>query len=169
MTISLAEAVKLKSILTKKIGELTQEISSVSHAVVEKGEELKLPAHSLEKVEAELVDVRSDARKLDALIYRANIDHFISFKDQKLTIIEAIELATQLRAEAMQCKELGQSEKESFYHSSGETVLYRIALYEPTVYRERANALEKEAHRLSNSINAMNYKIQLDFDDEKYF
>lgn len=36
--IPLAEAVKLKSVLTKKISELTNEIHSVSKAIVEKGQ-----------------------------------------------------------------------------------------------------------------------------------
>lgn len=169
MAISLAEAVKLKSILNRKVHELTSEALSVSHVIVEKGEEPKLPSHTLEQVEAELAEVRRDARKLDALIYRANIDNAITFKEEVMPIVEAIELATQLRAEAERCKQLSQSEKESFYHSPGETVFYRVALFEPMVYRDRANTLEKEAHRLSNAINTKNYEVQIDFDDEKYF
>lgn len=169
MAISLAEAVKLKSILNRKVHELTAEVSSVSHVIVEKGEAPKLPAHTLAQVEAELAEVRRDARKLDALMYRANIDNTITFKDEEMPIVEAIELATQLRAEVEHCKQLSQSEQESFYHSSGEAVFYRVALFEPAEYRERANHLEKEAHRLSNAINAKNYAVQIDFDDAKYF
>lgn len=169
MTISLAEAVKLKSILNRKVYELTNEASTVAYAIVEKGAEPKLPVNTLEQIEAELAEVRQDARKLDVLIYRANIDNTLQFKDEVLPIVEAIELATQLRAEAQRCKELSQAEKESLYHSPGETVFYRVALFEPSDYRERANTLEKEAHRLSNAINAKNYDVQIDFDDEKYF
>lgn len=169
MAISLAEAVKLKSILNRKVHDLTMEATNVSHVIVEKGTEPKYPAHTLEQVEAELADVRQDARKLDALIYRANIDNTIVFKEEAMPIVEAIELATQLRAEAEYCKQLSQSEEESLYHSPGETVFYRVALFEPLAYRERANQLEKEAHRLSNAINAKNYTVQIDFDDEKYF
>ena len=169
LAISLAEAVKLKSILTKKIQELLNEMNTVSHVIVEKGEEPKQPEHSLQKIETELADIRKDSRTLDALIYRANIDNSVTFKGETLAIVEAIELATQLRAEAAHCKQLGQSEKESFFHSSGETILYRVAMFEPSEYRKRANELEKEAHRLSNAINAVNYQIQLDFDDMKYF
>lgn len=169
MTISLAEAVKLKSILNRKVHELTAEAATVAYTIVEKGTEPKLPAHTLQQVEAELAEVRRDARKLDALIYRANIDNTITFKEEVMPIVEAIELATQLRAEAERCKQLSQSEKESLYHSPGDTVFYHVALFEPSEYRERANTLEKEAHRLSNAINAKNYEVQIDFDDDKYF
>ncbi|MEO4054619.1 hypothetical protein [Solibacillus sp. CAU 1738] len=167
--ITLAEAVKLKSILNKKIQELTHEISRVAHTIVEKGEEPKLPERGLLHVEAELAIVRKDARTLDRLIYRANIDNHVLFNGEKLALVEAIELATQLRAEAGQAKELGMSEKESYFHSSGEMTFYRIALYDPAIYRARANEVEKQAHRLSNAINAKNYQIEIDFDDSAYF
>ncbi|WP_342471903.1 hypothetical protein MHH70_15505 [Metasolibacillus sp. FSL H7-0170] len=167
--ISLAEAIKLKSVLNKKIRELSMEISSVSHTIVEKGEEPKAPIRTLQQVETELAVVRKDARTLDRLIYRANIDNFIEYNGEKLAIVEAIELATQLRAEAEQAKVLGMSEKESFMQSIGETILYNVALYDPAAYRTRANELEKQAHRLSNAINAKNYQVEIEFDDSAYF
>ena len=168
--IPLAEGVKLKSILTKKINELIMEIHLVSHAVVEKGQEPNSSGRKLIEVETELAQVRKDSRTLDRLIYRANIDHTISFKEEELPIVEAIELASQLRAEASLYKELGQSEKETFYHSGSETVVfYNIALYDPAEYRKRAIEIEKDAHRLSNLINAKNYQVAIEFDDSNYF
>ncbi|MGM9944735.1 MAG: hypothetical protein ACI33M_07325 [Lysinibacillus sp.] len=167
--ISLAEAVKLKSILNKKTQELISEIRSVSHTIVEKGEEPKMPERTLQQIDTELQDVRNDARLLDRLIYEANVQNTISFEGQQYTLVEAIELAIQLRAQTSLYKELGTSEKESFFHSSGETTFYRVALYEPNDYREKANELEKSAHRLSNAINAKNYQVQITFDDSKYF
>ena len=167
--ISLAEAVKLKSILNKKTQELISEIRSVSHAIVEKGEEPKTPERTLQKIDSELQDVRNDVRLLDRLIYEANIQNTISFEGQQYTLVEAIELAIQYRAQTSLYKELGTSDKEAFFHSSGETTFYRVALYEPNDYREKANELEKLAHRLSNAINAKNYQVQIHFDDSKYF
>lgn len=169
MAINLAEAVKLKSIMTKKIQELTSSIHQVSHTIIEKGEQPVKSEYTLEMIEAELKEIRKDSRKLDALIYRANIDNTISFKDEVMPIVEAIELAIQLRAEAAICKQLGMSEKETYYHSAGETLLYNVALFEPAHYRNRSNELEKDAHRLSNLINAKNYQIEIEFDDSKYF
>ncbi|MEG0473741.1 MAG: hypothetical protein RR588_15525 [Solibacillus sp.] len=169
MAINLAEAVKLKSILTKKIQELTSSVHQVTHTIIEKGEQPVKPEYTLEMIEAELKDIRKDSRKLDSLIYRANIDNTITFKDEVMPIVEAIELAIQLRAEAAFCKDLGMTEKESYYHSSGETLLYNVALFDPMYYRNRSNELEKEAHRLSNLINVKNYQVQIEFDDSKYF
>lgn len=169
-TIPLAEGVKLKSILTKKIHELIDELHLVSHAIVEKGKEPTSSGRSLEEVEAELAEVRKDSRTLDRLIYRANIDNTISFKGEDLPIVEAIELASQLRAQASLYKELGMSEKEKLYHSTGDNVIfYNVALYEPAHYRNRSKELEKEAHRLSNLINAKNYQVEIEFDDSNYF
>lgn len=169
LSINLAESVKLKSIITKKIQELSSAVHQVTHVVVEKGEEPKQPTLTLEKLEADLKQLRYDSRKLDALIYRANIDNTIVFNDEEMPIVEAIELANQLRAEAAFCKTLGMEEKESYYHSVGETMLYRIALYEPLDYLNRSNELEKQAHRLSNAINAKNYQVTIAFDDSNYY
>jgi len=49
------------------------------------------------------------------------------------------------------------------------TMLYEIAMYEPDEYRERAIQLEKDAHKLSNLINAKNYSVTINFDDSRYF
>lgn len=169
MAINLAEAVKLKSILTRKIQELQSGMRNAAFAIVEKGGEPKLPTKSLEQYETELAEVRADSRKLDALIYRANIDNTVTFEGDTMPIVEAIELATQLRAEAQYAKQLGESVKEDYFHSSGDAILYRVALFEPLHYMERGQELEKLAHRLSNAINAANYSITIDFDDSKYF
>lgn len=169
LSINLAEAVKLKSIITKKIQEATMNVHQLIHVIIEKGEQPVKPDYTLEMLEAELKQLRKDSRKLDALIYRANIDNTITFKEEVMPIVEAIELASQLRAEAAFCKQLGSEEKEAFFHNSGETLLYRVALFDPIEYRNRANEIEKEAHRLSNFINAKNYQIQIEFDDRNYF
>ena len=167
--ISLAEAVKLKSILNKKTHELISEIHSASRTVVEKGEEPKIPERTLQQIDTELQDVRNDARLLDRLIYEANIQNTISFEGQQYTLVEAIELAIQLRSQTSLYKDLGTSDKESLFHNTGDAIFYRVALYDPNEYREKANELEKSAHRLSNAINAKNYQVQINFDDSKYF
>ncbi|KOY82291.1 hypothetical protein I6G82_00130 [Lysinibacillus macroides] len=168
--INLAEAVKLKSILGKKIQELVEELHRSAFVTVEKGQAPKTSNRALVIIEAELAQVRRDARTLDRLVYEANIQNCVDFKGEQLALVEAIELATQLRAEAELCKGFSMREKESVRLGYGEnTVLYDIAMYEPDVYRERAIQLEKDAHKLSNLINAKNYSIQLNFDDSRYF
>lgn len=169
-TIPLAEGIKLKSILTKKIQELIYEMRNNAYVIVEKGESPKQSGRSIQEIEAELAQIRKDSRTLDKLIYRANIDNTIEFQGQVMPIVEAIELATQLRAEASLCKDFGRAEKEKVYTATGEgAILYEVAMYDPAEYRERANKLEKEAHRLSNLINAKNYEVHIEFDDSNYF
>lgn len=167
--ITLAEAVKLKSILTKRILELEQELRRTAFATVEKGETPTAGPRTFAEVDAELNDVRKDSRILDRLIYRANIDHVIEFKGEILAIVEAIELATQLRAKARLYKEFSAAKKEEIVNMMMEKTLVRIALFNPEDLRQTAVQLEKDAHKLSNLINAKNYAITLDFDDSKYF
>ena len=166
--IPLAEGVKLKSILSKKIQELITEIHQVSHAVVEKGQQAQSSGRPITEVETELAQTRKDSRLLDKLIYRANIDHTVSFKGEELPIVEAIELASQLRAEATLYKQLSQSQKEELFTASDSVIFYNVALYEPAEYRKRAIDVEKDAHRLSNLINAKNYQVVIEFDDSNY-
>lgn len=169
-TITLAEAVKLKSILTKRIHDLEVEMRRVAFTTVEKGNSPEKGPRTLRDVETEMDEVRLDSRTLDRLMYRANIDHEINFQGQQLAIVEAIELATQLRAKSRFYKELASSEKEEIQFGYAEsTTVYRVALFEPEDYRLKALQTEKDAHKLSNLINAKNYSITLVFDDTKYF
>lgn len=168
--ITLAEAVKLKSIIVKRIHELEEEIQRVAFTMIEKGEHIEKRDRAVADVEAELDGIRLDARKLDHLVYRANVDNHITFKEEKLAIVEAIELATQLRAKARLYKELGSANKEEIqYGYSDHTTIYKVALFNPEDYRQKALQLEKDAHKLSNLINAKNYTVTLAFDDTKYF
>lgn len=169
-TISLAEAVKLKSILTKKVHELEEELRRVAYITIEKGDSIPTPVRTVSAVEAELQEVRKDARTLDRLMYKANSENTISFKNETVPLVEAIEWATQLRAEARLCKEMGASSKEEIQYGYAEnTTVYKVALFEPEDYRQKAIQLEREAHKLSNLINAKNYTVTIAFNDEKYF
>ncbi|MEB2301383.1 hypothetical protein LAV72_17330 [Lysinibacillus xylanilyticus] len=168
--INLAEAVKLKSILAKKVQELVNELHRSAFVTVEKGQAPKTSNRAMTVIEAELAQVRLDVRTLDRLVYEANIKSSVDFKGEKLALVEAIELATQLRADAELCKQFSMHEKESVRMGYGEnTMLYEIAMYEPDEYRERAIKLEKDAHKLSNLINAKNYSVEINFDDSRYF
>lgn len=168
--ITLAEAVKLKSILKNRIHELEDEMRRVAFTTVEKGNAPEKGLRTLELVEIELDEVRLDSRVLDRLMYRANIDNEVQFQGDQLAIVEAIELATQLRAKARFYKELSMAQKEEIQFGYSEsTTVYRIALFNPEDYRVKSIQAEKDAHKLSNLINAKNYSILLDFDDAKYF
>jgi hypothetical protein len=168
--ITLAEAVKLKSVLAKRIRELEEEMDRVAFVTIEKGTELPKQSRTLAEVEQEIKEVRKDFRLLDKLVYRANIDNEIVFNNESLTIVEAIELATQLRAQARKLKEFGSSSKEESAYSYSETmIMVRAATFDPEAYRVKGLEAERHANRLSNLINAKNYAIELDFDSKKYF
>ncbi|MFJ7952214.1 hypothetical protein ACIQZG_11890 [Lysinibacillus sp. NPDC096418] len=170
MSINLAEAVKLKSVLAKKVQELISELHRSAFVTIEKGQTPKTSNRLMTTIEADLAQVRLDIRTLDRLVYEANIQNTVAFKGEHLALVEAIELATQLRAEAELCKHFSTHEKETVRMGYGDsTMLYEIALYEPEDYRERAATLEKEAHKLSNLINAKNYSVEIAFDDSRYF
>ncbi|MBM7703912.1 hypothetical protein [Metabacillus iocasae] len=169
--LSLAEAVKLKSILSKRIHELEEEMDRVAFVELEKGSALPIQSRTLTHVEQEIEEVRKDFRLLDKLMYQANVEHEVVFQENSLTIVEAIELATQLRAKARKYKELGMAAKEEFPYSYGpeSTSIIKLARFEPEDYRLKAIEAERQANRLSNAINAKNYSIELAFDADKYF
>ncbi|MDI2586778.1 MULTISPECIES: hypothetical protein [unclassified Psychrobacillus] len=167
--ISLAEAVKLKSILLKRIHELEEEIMRVAFITIEKGSSPEIGPRTVSVVDNEITLTRKDIRTLDKLIYEANISNTVTFKDKAYTIVEAIELATQMRAQARIYKQLGASEKERVQYGYGDGTTYvQVALFNPEEYRVNALQYEKEANKLSGIINAKNYSITINFDDEKY-
>lgn len=139
-------------------------------ATVEKGMSPVRGTCTLKVVDIELVGVCLDNRVLDRLMYRANIDNEIEFQNQKHPIVEAIELATQLRAKAHFYKVLSTAEKEEIQYGYAEnTTVSQVALFAPEEYCVKSLQAEKVAHRLSNLINAKNYSVTLAFDDSKYF
>ena len=168
--ISQAEAVKLKSVLSKRIHELEEELDRVAFVQIEAGKSIPKQKRTILDVEREMEGVRTDYRLLDKLMYCANIENEISFENVNISIVEAIELATQLRAKARKYKEFAAAEKEEYVYSYGETVqLMKVATFEPEDYRLKSLECERKANRLSNLINSKNYQIELAFDGEKYF
>ncbi len=165
----LAEAVKLKSILLKRVQELETEMMRVGFTVIEKGTKPAPLIRTVEAIDVEMNEIRHDIRKLDRLIYEANLQNTITYKEESLTIVEAIELATQLRAQARVYKQMGSHDKEKIQFGYGDGVTYvEVALFDPEEYRKKALEFEKDANRLSGLINAKNYSITIPFDEEKY-
>lgn len=167
--IPLAEAVKLKSILNKKQVQLVDERQRLAFITVEKGEEATRQGRNMQVVEQELEVVRRDIRTLDRLVYEANVQNAVQFGGEQLALVEAIEYAKQLRLEAMEAQQFSHHEKEQLEYGYNDNVtVVRIALFDPEAYRQRAEMLERQAHKLSNLINAKNYQVQIAFDDTAY-
>lgn len=167
--ISQAEAVKLRSVLSKRIHELEEEMYRVAFVQIEAGKVMPKQKRTMIEVEKEIEEVRNDYRLLDKLMYRANIDYEINFENTNIPIVEAIELATQLRAKARKYKQFAAADKEEYVYSYENVQLMKVATFEPEEYRVKAMECERQANRLSNLINSKNYQIQLEFDSEKYF
>ena len=168
--ISLAEAVKLKSVLSKRIHELEEEMDRVAFMEMEKEGSPSKQTRTLKDVEQDIERIRKDFRLLDKLMYKANIENEIMFNNESLAIVEAIELASQLRARTKKYKEFGSAVKEEFLYSIGESAaMIRVAQFEPEDFRVKAIEIERQANRLSNLINAKNYAIELEFDGDTYF
>ncbi|MBU8878040.1 DIP1984 family protein [Bacillus sp. FJAT-29790] len=168
--ISLAVAVKLKSVLSKRIHELEEEMGRVAYIDMEKGSQLPKQARNLIEVEKDIEEVRKDFRLLDRLMYKANIENEIIFNNESLAIVEAIEFASQLRARARKYKEFGSTAKEEFLYPLGDSSsMVKVAMFDPEDYRLKALDMERQANRLSNLINAKNYAVELDFDSDRYF
>jgi hypothetical protein len=167
--ISLAEAVKLKSTLLKRVHELEEEILRVAFTIIEKDTVPEVGPRTVSVVDNEMTETRKDIRMLDKLIYEANVSNSVTFRENVFTIVEAIELATQMRAQARIYKQLGATEKQTVQYGYGDGTTYvQVALFNPEEYRLHALQYEKDANKLSGLINAKNYLITLNFDDEKY-
>ncbi|MBP2239569.1 hypothetical protein J2Z40_000122 [Cytobacillus eiseniae] len=168
--ISLADAVKLKSVLSKRIHDLEEEMDRVAYIEIEKGTEWPIQARQLKEVEEEIEEVRMDFRLLDRLMYQANVENKVIFNNEAIAIVEAIELASQLRAKARKYKAFGTASKEEFLYPLGDSSsMIKVSLFDPEKYRLQALEIDRQANRLSNLINAKNYAVELDFDREKYF
>lgn len=168
--INLAEGIKLKSVLSRRILELNDELQRSAFVLVEKGKTPESGRRPMSDIERDLAQVRKDSRTLDRLVYQANIDHKVEFEDVMMPIVEAIELATQLRAQASTYKSFSHEQKEEIQFGYAEgTVVYRVAMFDPEDYRKKAEKAERRAHKLSNAVNSKNYTVMLDFDDSSYY
>jgi hypothetical protein len=163
MKISLAQAVALRNILARRIQELLTERSQVAVVTVPMGEKFELPLRTIEEVTEELNEVRAHYRQLDVAMAFANISHTISWDGEEITIMEAIELAKQLRGELNELKRFASRKKQEYRSEYGEVVMVEHALYDPNEYKEEAKKLEKRVNRLSYLIEAENHKVTFDF------
>jgi hypothetical protein len=168
MRITLAQALPVRSSISRRIQELLQERNRVAFVEAEKGEKYEKPTRSIVEVTKELQEARADFRILDVLVAKENLNATIEWDGKQLTTTESIELAKQLRGEAKELKSLGARNKQEKKSSSGwgasdsNTVVY--AMYEPEEYRKAALKLEREANRLSLEVERKNHFVEFEFE-----
>lgn len=166
---TLADGLRLRSLLTKQVQELEQELLRVAFTVSEKGQALPAQKRGVEEVDHDIKMMRQDIMVLDRLVYEANLTNAIEYQGESIPLVEAIEYAMQLRAQAKLYKQLGSSPKEQPEFGYGEAASYvRHARFDPDVYREKAQQYERNANKVSGLVNARNYQIELDFDTTRY-
>jgi len=168
-TFTLADGIRLRSLLTKQVQEFEQELLRVAFTVSEKGHPLPEQKRGVDEVDFDIKMIRQDLMLLDRLIYEANLSNSIDYQGEAIPIVEAIEYAMQLRAQAKLYKQLGASAKEQPEFGYGESTSYvRFARFDPDEYREKALQYERNANKVSGLVNAQNYQVALPFDASRY-
>ncbi|MDF2534087.1 MAG: hypothetical protein K0R18_244 [Bacillales bacterium] len=165
MKITLAQAVPLRGIISRRIQELLHERNSVSVVTIEKGDTYEKPVRSMELVTEELTQAREDLRKLDIVMTTANLSAFVKWDGEDICITEAIELSKQIRGEVTQVKAFGnrkKQEKETNWRSPESSNIV-VALYEPETYRQLALKLERQVNKLSQDIEAKNHTVEIEY------
>lgn len=166
---TLADGIRLRSLLTKQVQELEQEMLRVAFTLSEKGQALPEQRRSVDGVDSDIKMIRQDIMLLDRLIYKANLATAIDYQGEQIPLVEAIEYAMQLRAQAKLYKQLGASPKEQPEYGYGEAAAYmRVARFDPEEYREKALQYERNANKVSGLVNAKNYQVELEFDASRY-
>lgn len=173
MEISLALALPLRRTIESRIEELQNERLLNSKIEYEKGETYEKPARSFELITQELFETMEDYRLLDILIATNNITATISWDGKEISIMEAIELAKQLRHELMLLKSFALEKKQETIrygnsHNGGEKT-YLITLYDPEGIRKQAAKLEREVNRLSFEIERKNHSVEFKYSPAKKY
>ncbi|USG67198.1 hypothetical protein NDK47_07890 [Brevibacillus ruminantium] len=176
--ITLAQAIPLRRSIERQIDELREERMEFSAVIIAKGETPEFPERTVEMITAELNQARTDYLRLNRLIAEANLKEVVEWDGRFISLIEAIELAKQMRQEAGEFKSLGVRKKierasSSPYHGrprfhEGGSDLISVATYDPDTYRESGKKLERRANLLSSKIETANHSLTLDFDAASY-
>lgn len=163
MKITLAEALPLRAAIMRRITELVQERKEVSTVKLLPGQKADYPARTVNGITEEIRKARQDFRQLDLLMAKANVTHTLEWEGKEYTIMEAIELAKQMRSEIAELKALAGRKKETVETDYGNTAYIIRALYDPEEMRKKAIDLERRVTRLSQLIDKKNYQVEIDF------
>lgn len=171
-TITMAEALAVRAAIKRLIHQLEQERITNSVAVIDKGETAEYPARTVDIITAELERAMRDYRQLDLRMAIANTVNVIQWDGGTITVMEAIELAKQMRSEIEQLRVLGGRKKMERQYAGGygerSNHLFSVALYDPDAYLTLARKKEREATKLSSLIEHSNHMCVIEFDSSPY-
>ncbi len=163
---NLADALTLKQLLHEQIDTLTEEIEHVAFISLQANESIPtIQSRSLQDIEMELEHIRLDLRQLDRLIQEANVQAVVETHDGPLPLVEAIELAVQLRVQARLYEKLSLRPKKDYVHG---VAVIKHALYDPELYRLKARDIKKRAIRIESAIQTVRYQTDIEFDASRY-
>jgi hypothetical protein len=170
MKITLAQAIDIRSAISKRIQELLNERNSSAVVSYYDESEMIYPNRKLEEVEQELNETRKDYLEIDQLINTQNLKKVIDWEDEKISIYTAIELAKQIQGEVNILKSMGSRKAiDTSIQYGSPNVLTTKALYNVEEYRQKSIELSKKSRLLSQTIQATNHKLTIDFSKaEKY-
>jgi hypothetical protein len=168
MNITLAQALPVRNSISRRIQELLRERSRVAFVEAEKGEQYEKPQRSIEEVTKELEETRADYRTLDVLVSQENLRATVNWDGKEISLVEAIELAKQIRGEVNVLKDFGNRQKQERKSAQGwggntDANVIVHALYDPEQYRKAALKLEREVNRLSLEIDKKNHGVEFTF------
>lgn len=162
MKITIAEAIKLKSLLSQKYNELTRERSSnATERVKTPSDTVDFPKRKVLDITNDIQEVLNDSAELSLLLAKANIENTVEFDGKEITLVSALDLVKVLRSEVVTLKRLGEA-KDSQLRSDYSSEYYEILLYNPVPVLERSKELERKVNRLSNAINAKNFTTEIE-------
>ncbi|RXT07902.1 hypothetical protein [Ammoniphilus sp. CFH 90114] len=173
--ITLAEAIPLRKMLERRINELFSERWEHAYVIIEKGDSYEPYPRTMDIISEEIYELQRDYRVLGRLVTEANLSQKMTWNGEEVTLMEAIELAKQLRMDLNQLKSFSTRKKTERLMergrrgpSSDASSLMTVALYDPEVYRQKALKLERQVNRLSASIEHQNHMVSIPFDASKY-
>lgn len=176
MEIVLNEAVRLKSVVSRKLRELLTErerisFVTVSSKKVEEGASYEKHDRTVEEVTLDIEEVRKEEREISYALSKANLENTVKWDGEDIPLTTGLLLSKQLRAELEGLKSFSIRNKveTSFSYSSSESN-YDLAQYEPKEYKKKADKLERQVNKLSSDLNAANYSIYVDIEcADKYY
>jgi hypothetical protein len=165
--ISLADAVHLRARILAYRSELDAARRRGAIVLVQKGEAPDTPSTTVEQYTEQMAEASADYRMLDVAMARLNLDNRVTWDGHEIPLMEALQLAKDLRLQIAELKTLGARLKVQrlrpgpMGRDGGDFV--EVAMYDPEAMRKQADQLERQVMRLSRLIDRCNEEVMFDY------
>ncbi len=165
--ISLADAVHLRARILAHRDELQAARARGSTMLITKGETPEVPSTTVEQYTAQMSDASADHRLLDVEMARLNLVHHVRWDGREVPLMEALQLAKDLRQQIADLKMLGSRLKVQRMRMGqvgrDGAELIEVAMYDPDAMRKQADQLERQVMRLSRLIDRCNEQAMFEY------